>query len=162
MLVQLWLPHRILYQLEHSSGGEWNQWRAADPAPYLWPCSWFLLVTGPLGGRKSQNYNEEYLSLLPPCGHSDCICWLLLPTPHSSTQVPNTQQLNCNIQISHVGHGKSFQVPSPSQLDFASVACAVFLLCRKSLHHFLWGTRATFLCVTSQLYSMHKLWWIST
>ena len=91
------------------------------------------------------------------------------PTPlfHSTPpqpKVPDTQQLNKNTQISHVDHGKNFQLPGPGQLELAKVTCAV----AKSLHHKLCYSRGwtsvspAFPSVASHLSSIQRLWWIGT
>lgn len=62
----------------------------------------------------------------------DCCCTPLSPHPkphlHPQPKVPDTQQQNKNTQISHVDHGKHFQLPSPGQLGLDKATCAVLQL----------------------------------
>lgn len=136
--------------------------------------SGFLLVTGPLGC--SQHCNEEHLSLLPPCGHFDSICWLLLPpnphphfhtTPHTPLpprpKVPGTQQLNKITQISHVDHSKHFQLCSPGQLQLAKVTCMILGLHSKAhlMSHVPLRRQLQQLCRFTYMQHIRRLWWMS-
>lgn len=93
----------------------------------------------------------------------DCCCTPLFhtTTPLPQPKVPDTQQLNKNTQISHVDHGKHFQLPRPGQLELAKVTCAV-LRSKPLLHKLCCSnqgdfsmTNLPFPCVISNRCRMH-------
>lgn len=153
---------------------KWNQWGSADlqlysqrhGAGFCW-----LLGHWAAFAAVMRSICLCFLPAVTLTASVDC-CYTPPPQPqpplfHSTPpqpKVPDTQQLNKNTQISHVDHGKNFQLPGPGQLDLAKVTCAV----AKSLHHKLCFSKGwtyaspTFPSVTSHLSSVQRLWWIST
>lgn len=125
-----------------------------SPAAESETWSWFLLVTGPLGS--SQRCNEEHLSLLPPCGHFDSICWLLLrptpPLPNSRCSKIKTHKLAMWSMVE-----KKSLFPNPDQLDRARITSVEF---PEKKQTFSLRNECHFLChISWHIYS--RFWWIT-
>lgn len=115
---------------------KWNHWGSADlqlyshrhGAGFCWLLGHWAAVSAIM-----RSICLCFLPAVTLTASVDCCC--TPPPPPPKPKVPDTQQLNKNTQISHVDHGKNFQLHSPGQLDLAKLTCALLLLCRKSVHH---------------------------
>lgn len=115
--------------------GKWSQWGSADLQLYSQrrvAGSCLLLGHWAAVSTVMRSICLCFLPAVTLTASVDCCCNHPPPPTRKKSKRPGTQQLNKITQISHVDHGKHFQLRNPGQMQLAKVTCMILGLHSKA------------------------------